>query len=122
MHFSDLHIFENEKVNTICDRIFIEIHNVFGNTSHIMVCGSMAKVFHKLLPKDYQPKDLDFVITNYFVYRMLQNRLPKLFPDFSLEVKTNRIILFTGVVAMEFWKPLHTEKLKLYKNKIPYTL
>ncbi len=120
--FGRLKVFQEPQINTICDKIYSEVVNVFGSACSMKVCGSVGRIFHGILSDNYIPKDIDLVCTNYFVYRMLLNRLPKLFPNYEFRIDNIRMILFTEHIAIEIWKPSRKSPAHLYQNKIAYTL
>jgi hypothetical protein len=119
--FKDLKIFDESLLNQYCDRIYHSLADNFKDTTGIILGGSVAKVLDGLL-SDYQPKDIDFIIKDPYVYRFLQANVRILFPDFNIKEDHMRIIIFTGIVAIELWKGgvIYATKEKVYKNKLKY--
>ncbi|WP_185210572.1 hypothetical protein [Elizabethkingia meningoseptica] len=118
--FQDLEVFDNPLLNEYCDTIYNSLNDNFGNTSGIIMGGSVARVLDGLT--GYEPKDVDFIIKNQYVYRFLQANVRILFPEFSIIEDNMRIIIFTGIVAIELWKggTIYATQEKLYKNKLSY--
>ncbi len=118
--FQDLEVFYNPLLNEYCDHIYNSLANNFGNTSGIILGGSVARVLDGLT--GYEPKDVDFIIKDQYVYRFLQANVRILFPEFSIVEDNMRIIIFTGIVAIELWKggTIYATQEKLYKNKLSY--
>ncbi|GIZ15317.1 hypothetical protein [Capnocytophaga catalasegens] len=122
MNFQQEKIFEEDVVNEICDFIFNKVNDVFGKTTDVIICGSVAKMFSGYLPKNYEPKDLDFVVRNYFVWRYLRTNLQKWFPEYKVrEIEKERVILYTRTVTLEFWAGANdTRKINNKTNNIKY--
>ncbi|MDO5607987.1 MAG: hypothetical protein Q4G08_05965 [Capnocytophaga sp.] len=117
MEFETRQIFENNEINKVCDFIYSEINDTYGHCNHLVICGSVAKIWSGILPESYQPKDLDIQITDYLTYRFLVNNLHKWFPNMEVEARKMRLILYTGFVTIEFWgNPAKTDKKKKTKN------
>lgn len=118
--FQDLDIFENKCLNEYCDRIYGALLQNFGNTSGIILGGSVAKVLDGLT--GYEPKDIDFIVKDYYAYRFLQANIKMLFPNFNIVEDDMRIIIFTGINLIEVWKGgvVYATQEKLYKEKIRY--
>lgn len=121
MNFEENKVFENVYINEVCDAIFKKVNFVFNDVSSIVVCGSVAKMFSGKLPKEYQAKDLDFVVTNYFVFRYVKNNLAKWFPELKVEYRDRRVILYTKAIVIEFWLNLSEKsKINALTSKINY--
>jgi len=118
--FQNLEIFDCLLLNEYCDSIYNSLSDNFGDTSGIILGGSVARVLDGLT--GYEPKDIDFIIKNQYVYRFLQANVRMLFPEFSIVEDNMRIIIFTGIVAIELWKggTIYATQEKLYKNKLSY--
>lgn len=118
--FQELEIFEEDLLNKYCDKIYTALDNNFGTSSGIILGGSVARVLDGLT--DYEPKDIDFIIRDYYTYRFLQANVRILFPEFKIVEDDMRIIIFTGIVAIELWKGgvVYAKNEKVYKNKLKY--
>ena len=122
MDFQQQKIFEDTAVNEICDFIFNKVNDVFDKTTDIIIGGSVAKILSGYFCENYQPKDLDFVVRNYFVWRYLCANLQKWFPEFKVkEIERERVILYTRTIAIEFWAGANdTRKISNKTNNIKY--
>lgn len=114
--FQQQNLFENQEINRICDQIFDKIISVYHKTTDMVICGSVAKMLSGLFAENYTPKDLDFVVYDYWVWRHLRENLPKWFAEFHIEIRQKqRVILFTKIIAIEFWldlnQPLNTKQI-----------
>lgn len=104
MDFQKENIFQSKEINEICDLIFGKVESIYKKPDVIVIGGSVAKIFSGILPENYEPKDLDFVVRDYFVWRFLRENLQQWFPNFKVEiVERERVILFTNEIAIEFW-------------------
>lgn len=121
MNFKFSYFFEDNSINEVCDFIFLQINNVFSDVSSVVLCGSVAKILSGTLPVTYCPKDVDFEVKNYFVYRFIKNNIAKWFPKFQVKITDNRIILYTNSVVVEFWLNLsYSRKIKTKNKDITY--
>lgn len=119
MDFKQEKIFENDSLNNTCDLIFNKINEVFEKTTDVVICGSVAKMLSGVLSEEYEPKDLDFVVRDFFIWRFLRENLQKWFSNYRVvTIKLERIILYTDSIALEFWagKDDHRETRKLTEN------
>lgn len=120
MSFRELKIFENENINALCDRLCRYCEEQ-GETP--VLTGSVAKMMSEQLPQDYQPKDLDFVVS-YPTFRNLIVRLNKMEGVVMIEKRPRRIILYAEEgICIEIWQKSnlnHLQKIKKYKDKIAY--
>ncbi|MBT0551167.1 hypothetical protein [Riemerella anatipestifer] len=119
--FRELNIFENLEINKVCDALFTKVKQL--TNEDLSVCGSMAKVFDGTLPEDYQPKDLDLVISPRG-FRLLTSNLEELEGVLMIEKLPGRIILYLKTyLCIEIW--MESSKFnftpKFYKNKLKYT-
>ncbi len=123
-HFTDLCFFENRQINIFLDKIYSAVLEHFESEKLPKLCGSVAYMLHGLYSENYIPKDIDLEVDNWQVYRFLKYELPKMFPDFDfVEIKEERLILYTSEIVIEFWKPIKKHTITdFYKNKIKYTL
>lgn len=119
--FRDLKIFEEERLNEVCDEL---VHYV-KNTLHedLYICGSVAKLFSGTLPLDYQPKDIDFEISHWG-FRLLKNRLTEQPHVLMIEKRPHRLVFFVeGGRYVEVFEenPFFSNYTRaLYQNKILY--
>ncbi|AFR36230.1 hypothetical protein [Riemerella anatipestifer] len=119
--FQELNIFENTEINKVCDALFTKVKQL--TNEDLSICGSMAKVFDGTLPEDYQPKDLDLVISQWG-FRLLTSNLEELEGVLMIEKLPGRIILYLkAYLCIEIW--MESSKFnftpKFYKNKLKYT-
>lgn len=123
-HFTDLRFFENKKINIFLDLIYSAILEHFEADKLPKICGSVACMLHNVFSNNYIPKDIDLEVDDWQVYRFLEYNLPKMFPEFELvNIKNERLILYTSEIAIEFWKPIIKHTITdFYKDKIKYTL
>lgn len=118
--FTTLNIFDDTRINTYLDTIYSAVLEVF-TTEHLpVVCGSVAKVMQGVYSDNYLAKDIDFIVESWQVHRYLEYQLPLLFPNDRIEVRPERVILFTPFIAIEFWRPNKSIQTALYKNLIKY--
>lgn len=121
--FEELKIFENDKINSICDDICSFVRYRLGE--NLVVCGSLAKVFNKDLPNNYQLKDVDFIIDS-LSFQRLTHFLNQIDGVLMIEKQPFRIILYTSErICVEIWRERKEDKNrteKKFKNKIPYLL
>lgn len=104
MDFQKENIFETKEINAICDLVFGKVESIYQKSEAMIICGSVAKVLSGILPENYEAKDLDFVVRDYFVWRFLKENLQQWFPNFKIEViERERVILYTDSIAIEFW-------------------
>ena len=118
--FTSLNVFNDDRLNTYLDTIYSAVLEVF-TTEHLpVVCGSVAKVMQGVYSENYLVKDIDFIVESWQVHRYLEHQLPLLFPNDRIEVRPERVILFTPFIAIEFWRPNESIQTALYKNLIKY--
>lgn len=121
-NFQELKIFENEKINKICDELCRLTKTITGK--ELIICGSMAKVFAGQLPQNYHPKDVDFTVSQWD-FRKIKNHLPNTIEGvIMIEKQPQRIILFAGI-CIEIWASQPENEMKkkcYYQTKIPYLI
>lgn len=121
--FQELNIFEDTKMNEICDRITSIVKDITGDLP--ILCGSLAKIFSGILDeKTYEIKDVDFFLTNWN-FRKLKHHFPKEIVGIRMiEKRPERMILFCeNNKCIELWCNLEKEenkKVLIKNNKIPY--
>ena len=98
--FSSLNVFNDARLNTYLDTIYSAIANTFGEGQLPIVCGSVAKVMQGVYSDNYLAKDIDLVIESWQVHRYLEQQLPLIFPADGVEVRPERVILFTSFIAI----------------------
>ena len=118
--FTSLNVFNDARLNTYLDTIYSAIAAAFGEEQLPIVCGSVAKVMQGVYSDNYLAKDIDLVIESWQVHRYLEQQLPLLFPTDRVEVRPERVILFTSFIAIEFWRPTLISPIAYYKNTIKY--
>ena len=118
--FTSLNVFNDARLNTYLDTIYSAIAAAFGKEQLPIVCGSVAKVMQGVYSENYLAKDIDLVIESWQVHRYLEQQLPLLFPADRVEVRPERVILFTSFIAIEFWRPTLISPIAYYKNTIKY--
>lgn len=118
--FTSLNVFNDARLNTYLDTIYSAIAAAFGEQQLPIVCGSVAKVMQGVYSDNYLAKDIDLVIESWQVHRYLEQQLPLLFPADRVEVRPERVILFTPFIAIEFWRPTLISPIAYYKNTIKY--
>ena len=118
--FTSLNVFNDARLNTYLDTIYSAIAAAFGEEQLPIVCGSVAKVMQGVYSENYIAKDIDLVIESWQVHRYLEQQLPLLFPADRVEVRPERVILFTSFIAIEFWRPTLISPIAYYKNTIKY--
>lgn len=118
--FTSLNVFNDARLNAYLDTIYSAILEVFTTEQLPVVCGSVAKVMQGVYSENYLAKDIDFVVESWQVHRYLEHQLPLLFPNDRIEVRPERVILFTPFIAIEFWRPNESIQTALYKNLIKY--
>ena len=118
--FTSLNVFNDARLNTYLDTIYSAIAAAFGEQLLPIVCGSVAKVMQGVYSENYLAKDIDLVIESWQVHRYLEQRLPLLFPADRVEVRPERVILFTSFIAIEFWRPTLISPIAYYKNTVKY--
>ena len=118
--FTTLSVFNETRLNTYLDTIYSAIIAAFGEQLLPIVCGSVAKVMHGVYSDNYLAKDIDLVIESWQVHRYLEQQLPLLFPADRVEVRPERVILFTSFIAIEFWRPTLISPIAYYKNTVKY--
>ena len=114
-NFERLEVFEDNNVNKTIDYIY-DLAN--GN---LAVCGSVAKILDGLKDENYNPKDIDLLCRDKYLWRFLTANCNK-FETISTEIEPFRIKLFfpTGFLV-EIWnEKLPFTKEGIYKNKIKY--
>lgn len=118
--FTYLNVFNDDRLNTYLDTIYSAVLEVF-TTEHLpVVCGSVAKVMQGVYSENYLAKDIDLVIESWQVHRYLEQQLPLLFPTDKVEVRPERVILFTSFIAIECWRPTLISPIAYYKNTVKY--
>ena len=118
--FTSLNVFNDARLNTYLDTIYSAIAADFGEEQLPIVCGSVAKVMQGVYSDNYLSKDIDLVIESWQVHRYLEQQLPLLFPADRVEVRPERVILFTPFIAIEFWRPTLISPIAYYKEIIKY--
>ena len=118
--FTTLSVFNDTRLNTYLDTIYSAIVVAFGKEQLPIVCGSVAKVMQGVYSENYLAKDIDLVIDSWQVHRYLEQQLPLLFPTDRVEVRPERVILFTSFIAIEFWRPTLISPIAYYKEIIKY--
>lgn len=118
--FTSLNVFNDARLNTYLDTIYSAIATAFGKEQLPIVCGSVAKVMQGVYSENYLAKDIDLVIESWQVHRYLEQQLPLLFPADRVEVRPERVILFTSFIAIEFWRPTLISPIAYYKDIIKY--
>lgn len=118
--FTSLNVFNDIRLNAYLDTIYSAVLEVFTTEQLPVVCGSVAKVMQGVYSENYLAKDIDLVIESWQVHRYLERQLPLLFPNDRIEVRPERVILFTPFIAIEFWRPNESIQTALYKNLIKY--
>lgn len=118
--FTSLNVFNDARLNTYLDTIYSAIAADFGEEQLPIVCGSVAKVMQGVYSENYLVKDIDLVIESWQVHRYLEQQLPLIFPTDRVEVRPERVILFTSFIAIEFWRPTLISPIAYYKEIIKY--
>ena len=118
--FTSMNVFNDNRLNAYLDTIYSAIVAAFGKEQLPIVCGSVAKVMQGVYSENYLAKDIDLVIESWQVHRYLEQQLPLLFPADRVEVRPERVILFTSFIAIEFWRPTLISPIAYYKNTIKY--
>ena len=118
--FTSMNVFNDARLNTYLDTIYSAIVAAFGKEQLPIVCGSVAKVMQGVYSENYLAKDIDLVIESWQVHRYLEQQLPLLFPADRVEVRPERVILFTSFIAIEFWRPTLISPIAYYKEIIKY--
>lgn len=118
--FTSLNVFNDTRLNTYLDTIYSAIATAFGEEQLPIVCGSVAKVMQGVYSDNYLAKDIDLVIESWQIHRYLEQQLPLLFPADRVEVRPERVILFTSFIAIEFWRPTLICPIAYYKNTVKY--
>ena len=118
--FTSLNVFNDARLNTYLDTIYSTIATDFGEEQLPIVCGSVAKVMQGVYSDNYLAKDIDLVIESWQVHRYLEQQLPLIFPADRVEVRPERVILFTSFIAIEFWRPTLISPIAYYKNTVKY--
>ena len=118
--FTSLNVFNDARLNTYLDTIYSAIATAFSEEQLPIVCGSVAKVMQGVYSDNYLAKDIDLVIESWQVHRYLEQQLPLLFPADRVEVRPERVILFTSFIAIEFWRPTIISPIAYYKDIIKY--
>ena len=118
--FTSMNVFNDARLNTYLDTIYSAIATAFSEEQLPIVCGSVAKVMQGVYSDNYLVKDIDLVIESWQVHRYLEQQLPLLFPTDRVEVRPERVILFTSFIAIEFWRPTLISPIAYYKDIIKY--
>ena len=118
--FTSLNVFNDARLNTYLDTIYSAIATAFSEEQLPIICGSVAKVMQGMYSDNYLAKDIDLVIESWQVHRYLEQQLPLLFPADRVEVRPERVILFTPFIAIEFWRPTLISPIAYYKDIIKY--
>ena len=118
--FQDLQIFENNDINIAVDSIYQLLEENFGSVGEkLQVCGSVAKILDQNLPEKYEPKDIDFVVTDFLFWRFLYANAEKICQN-VIRMNYRIVLTFDSCVA-ELWVPQHQHEIKnIFKNKIYY--
>lgn len=119
--FQELNIFENQEINSLCDRVFMLIRQVIGSPP--ILCGSVAKMFANTLDQNYRPKDIDFYVSKRDFQKLLLH-LPKEIEGVRMIEKRPERILLHSLICIEIWKDIQEDNHKrgflLKNNQIPY--
>ena len=118
--FTSLNVFNDARLNTYLDTIYSAVLEVFTAEQLPVVCGSVAKVMQGVYSENYLAKDIDCIVESWQVHRYLEHQLPLLFPNDRIEVRPERVILFTPFIAIEFWRPTLISPIAYYKKTIKY--
>ena len=118
--FTSLNVFNDIRLNAYLDTIYSAVLEVFTTEQLPVVCGSVAKVMQGVYSENYLAKDIDLVIESWQVHRYLERQLPLLFPNDRIEVRPERVILFTTFIAIAFWRPTLVSPIAYYKKTIKY--
>ena len=118
--FTSMNVFNDARLNTYLDTIYSAIATAFSEEQLPIVCGSVAKVMQGVYSENYLAKDIDLVIESWQVHRYLEQQLPLLFPADRVEVRPERVILFTSFIAIEFWRHTLISPIAYYKDIIKY--
>ena len=118
--FTSLNVFNDVRLNAYLDTIYSAVLEVFTTEQLPVVCGSVAKVMQGVYSENYLAKNIDLVIESWQVHRYLEHQLPLLFPNDRIEVRPERVILFTSFIAIEFWRPTLVSPIAYYKKTIKY--
>lgn len=118
--FTSLNVFNDVRLNAYLDTIYSAVLEVFTTEQLPVVCGSVAKVMQGVYSENYLAKDIDLVIESWQVHRYLEHQLPLLFPNDRIEVRPERVILFTSFIAIEFWRPTLVSPIAYYKKTVKY--
>lgn len=118
--FTSMNVFNDARLNTYLDTIYSAIATAFSEEQLPIVCGSVAKVMQGVYSENYLAKDIDLVIESWQVHRYLEQQLPLLFSADRVEVRPERVILFTSFIAIEFWRPTIISPIAYYKDIIKY--
>ena len=118
--FTSLNVFNDTRLNTYLDTIYSAIATAFGEKQLPIVCGSVAKIMQGVYSDNYLAKDIDLVIESWQIHRYLEQQLPLIFPADRVEVRPERVILFTSFIAIEFWRPTLISPIAYYKNTVKY--
>lgn len=118
--FTSMNVFNDARLNTYLDTIYSAIATAFSEEQLPIVCGSVAKVMQGVYSDNHLVKDIDLVIESWQVHRYLEQQLPLLFPADRVEVRPERVILFTSFIAIEFWRPTLISPIAYYKDIIKY--
>lgn len=118
--FTNLNVFNDERINAYLDTIYSAVLEVFTTEQLPVVCGSVAKVMQGVYSENYLAKDIDCIVESWQVHRYLEQQLPLLFPADRVEVRPERVILFTSFIAIEFWRPTLISPIAYYKNTVKY--
>ena len=118
--FTTLSVFNDTRLNTYLDTLYSAIATAFGKEQLPIVCGSVAKIMQGVYSDNYLAKDIDLVIESWQVHRYLEQQLPLIFPADRVEVRPERVILFTSFIAIEFWRPTLISPIAYYKNTVKY--
>lgn len=118
--FTSMNVFNDARLNTYLDTIYSAVLEVFTAEQLPVVCGSVAKVMQGVYSENYLAKDIDCIVESWQVHRYLEHQLPLLFPNDRIEVRPERVILFTPFIAIEFWRPTLISPIAYYKKTIKY--
>lgn len=120
-YFQELKIFEDDRINQLCDILSDQVLNITGN--ELMICGSVSKVFAGEFLESYFPKDIDFIVHKW-AFHLLIKRLENLPNVVMIEKTPDKIILYTQYsICIEIWYITnYNAKMtkQFYKNTIPY--
>lgn len=119
MDFSKENIFEDERVNQVCDKVFAEVQKYYDACRNIILCGSCAKILSGVFSEEYTPKDVDFVVKNYFVWRYIRENIQQWFDQEVEIIEKERVMIHFPFITVEFWlNTIEKEPLKKISSNL----